>query len=260
MALKYGCTMLNGTNKTGVVKPDENGYYLLILGALNIKNSTGIWYDYETSKHVLDNSSRFMRRMSAGNLYAERGHPQKTRLMTNAEHVQRVLKIDQTNQCAHIKEVIPVPGPKNPDGSTIMLLIGKVKPWGEKGKDLKEALETPGQNVNFSLRCLFDPMTYGGGPGRSISELVTFDWVVEPGLWVASKFYSPACEEFEEAPLAHDIYTSEVTDEQVNELIDLAKSGKVAMESDELSVLEAHCHPTVKQSNCKIAKPTYMGW
>ena len=46
----YSCTALLGTNKAGVLKPDAEGYYTVVLGALNFYNSAGDFYPYESAK------------------------------------------------------------------------------------------------------------------------------------------------------------------------------------------------------------------
>jgi len=209
MALKYSCTALVGTNKGGVLKPDENGYYRLCLGAFNIINSAGIWYGYEASKHLFESSSSFMRRMSSGNLYSEEDHPQWRPGAPLEEYVARIKRIAPKNICAHIRDVEVVEGEGPGASGKLMLIYGSVKPDRERGHLLKAALDNPDQNVCFSLRALCDDQYIHGRVERTLTDLITFDWVVEPGLSVAHKYNAPglesfACESFEDIniPLA----------------------------------------------------------
>lgn len=195
-ALKYACTALVGTNKKGVLKPDENGYYRLILGAFNIYNSAGLWYCWETSKAVFEESTSFMRQMRAGNLYSEEDHPQMLPGMTYDQYVARIKKIEPKNICATIRDIEVVPGEMNSDGTQVMLIYGSVKPDRERGQYLKAALDNPDQNVCFSLRTLCDDRYINGRIERTVTEFVTFDWVVECGLPVAHKYNAPGLESF----------------------------------------------------------------
>jgi hypothetical protein len=193
MTLKYACSALVGTNKEGIIKPDANGYYRLCIGALNIYNSAGIWYDYEASKHLFDNSASFMRRMSAGNLYSEEDHPQWPIGGKFEDYVARIKRIDPKNICAHIRDIEIVPG-EIIAGKQVMLIYASVKPDRERGHLLKAALDNPDQNVCFSIRALCDDQYIGGRVVRTLTDVVTFDWVVEPGISKAHKYNSPALE------------------------------------------------------------------
>lgn len=259
-SLKYACTALVGTNKGGVLKPDANGYYRMILGAFNIYNSAGLWYNYETSKHIFDSSSSFMRRMSAGNLYSEEDHPQWVDGTPLDMYVARIKRIEPKNICAHIRDIEVVPGDMSKDGSQVMLIYGSVKPDRERGKYLKEALDNPDQNVCFSLRALCDDKYINGRIERTITEFITFDWVVEPGLHVAHKYNAPglesfACESREEMPIP-----IEAIESLIAKKAQMQAQG-VGLESDEdytrlQEIVDQHKAP----KNSMIAKPAAMKW
>ena len=55
-AAHYACTALVGTNKTGKLPKDENGYYTVIPGALDVFNGNGAYYPFETGKHIFEES------------------------------------------------------------------------------------------------------------------------------------------------------------------------------------------------------------
>ena len=194
MSIKFTCTALAGTNKTGILKPDEYGYYKLILGALNFHNAAGIYYDYDTSKQVFEESSSFMRRIRGGNLYSEVEHPEWKPGMSLDDYVRRIRYIDGQNVCAHIREIELVMEEKGAYGKPVCVIYGWVKPDRDKGHLLKAALENPKQNVCFSIRSLVEERRVGSTIIRSIQELVSFDWVIEPGISKAHKFNAPGLE------------------------------------------------------------------
>lgn len=232
MTLKYACTALHGTNKGGILKPDDNGYYRLCLGAFNIYNSANIWYNHEASKHVFESSSSFMRRMSTGNLYSEEDHPQWVEGTPLQSYIARIKKIEPKNICAHIRDVEIVEGPTGPDGTPMMLIYGSVKPDRERGQYLKAALDNPDQNVCFSLRALCDDQYVNGRLERTITDLITFDWVVEPGLHVAHKYNAPGLECY----IASSSVEVAVPLHIIHKLVNEATSGKsVGLESHDIS-------------------------
>jgi exonuclease VII large subunit len=47
--IKFTETIFTNNNKEGLVKPDENGYYIVILGVLNTYNSAGEYYIVESA-------------------------------------------------------------------------------------------------------------------------------------------------------------------------------------------------------------------
>lgn len=197
MSIKYACTALVGTNKTGILKPDENGYYKLIVGALNFTNSAGIYYDYEGSRNVFEQSSSFMRRIQDGCLYSEEDHPQWLGNMSVEDYVMRIKRIEPKNICAHIREVEVVKENTGEYGKPVYVIYAWIKPDRERGQYLKEALDNPDQNVCFSLRSLVDEKIVAGVRTRLITDLITFDWVVEPGISKAKKYNAPGLEAYD---------------------------------------------------------------
>ena len=75
--VRFTCTSLTGTGKEGVIRPDENGYYDMVIGGLNMLNSAGEYYEYEGAKELFNQSSSFMRRVKRGALRGEVGHPRR---------------------------------------------------------------------------------------------------------------------------------------------------------------------------------------
>lgn len=193
--ITYSCTALDGMNKKGIIKPDADGYYTLVLGALDIHNSSGQFYSFDGSKAVFEESSSFMRRIKDGCLHGETGHPRKAPGMSTRDFISRVLDIDERNICCHFKDItIERSKVKDKNGRYVIAIIGKVKPAGPNGPALEAALQNPHQNVCFSIRSLTEDIVTPGSWTKNIKTCVTFDWVNEPGIHVAKKYYSPALE------------------------------------------------------------------
>lgn len=202
----YACTALVGTNKAGKLKPDAKGYYTLVLGALDVFNSNGAFYPLQTAKHVFESSSSLMRRIENGNCRGECGHPKPLPGMTTRDFLQRVMTIEETNVCCHFRSVrLETQSVKDKSGRPVVAVIGEVKPSGPRGEFLKEALENEDENVCFSVRSLTnDHMSSTGVLQKNIKTIVTWDWVNEPGISVATKYSSPALESFNEVDFNED--------------------------------------------------------
>jgi hypothetical protein len=184
-----------GSNKQGIIRPDSDGYYTVVLGALDFHNSAGQFYSFEGSKQVFEDSSSFMRRVQAGSLRGECGHPRKLPGMSTRDFISRVLDIEETNVSHHIKEItIERSKVKDKSGRPCVAIIGKVKPAGPKGSALQAAFENKHENICFSIRSLTEDVVSPGSWTKNIKTCVTFDWVNEPGIHVAQKYFSPALE------------------------------------------------------------------
>lgn len=194
--IHYGCTALMGTNKVGRLRCDKDGWYDMILGALEYENSVGDIYTVESAKKFFEEGSSLMRRIANGQLRAEYGHPKKLPGMTDREYLQRILTIEETMVCCHIREVYidynNVKCPKT--GRTIIAFRGKVKPSGPYGQYLKEMLDDPNMNVAFSVRSLTMNRMVGFRQHKDFTQIVTWDYVTEPGLAPANKYSVPTLE------------------------------------------------------------------
>lgn len=199
----YQCTALVGTNKVGNLKPDEDGYYTLVVGGLNAFNSSGAFYPLAPAKALFDSSSSFMRRISGGNCKAECGHPKPLPGQSGRDFMQRVLQIEETRVAAHFRKIwLQEEGVRDAQGRPIVAIMAEVKPAGPMGPALKEALDNPHENVCFSIRSLTqDRMVPAGYLEKNIRQIICFDWVTEPGISAANKYSSPALESFEEVTL-----------------------------------------------------------
>jgi len=198
--IKFTETVFSNKGKKGILKPDENGYYTVILGALNVYNSAGEYYKAEGALELFKSSSHLMRRIESGALYSELGHPKKLPGMTNQDYYNRIITLNENNLCGHISEITldhnygkEHPEYNNPD---MIAIIGKVKPSGEKANALELSLSNPKENTAFSVRGLTENEYVNGRIERVLTNIITWDFVVEPGIHIANKACSPSLEDF----------------------------------------------------------------
>jgi hypothetical protein len=223
----YSCTALNGTNKVGSLKPDADGYYTLVVGALNVENSAGAFYPYEPAKHLFDESSAFQRRIMNGSLHGECGHPRLAPGMSTRDFMARCMDVVETNICCHFKAIYLEHGTvRDERGRPMIAIIAKVKPAGPMGPALREALENPSQNVCFSIRSFTHDTMQGGRTYKNLKTIITFDWVMEPGISIAKKWFSPALESHHDMP---------VIPPMLNDIIRLQKAAGSGFESGGLA-------------------------
>lgn len=227
----FSCTALVGTNKAGILKPDADGYYTVVLGALDFYNSAGSFYPFESAKALFQDSSSLMRRIANGCLFGEMGHPRKLPGMSQRDFVNRVMDIQETNVCCHIRKVtIETGSVKDAQGRPCVAIIGEIKPAGPMGPALKEALDNPNQNVCFSIRSLTNDEYVNGVVHKHLRAICTWDAVIEPGISVATKWKSPALESLSEVVVLPE-QLREVQREQKQMAVSMEQHGGVSAES-----------------------------
>lgn len=190
-------TVLNKpAGKRGVLKADGQGYYEQVIGGLNIDNSANMRYTAEKSVvELFNNSSTLRRKMDRGVLRGEIGHPKLVPGMSKADYINRLFQIYEENTCVQFKEIwLDDTVSKNPDGSPVWTIMAKFTPSGAKGEFLDRQLKNGDENVCFSIRSFTDDYKVSGKWHRDIVEIVTFDYVNEPGIHTAEKYKSPALE------------------------------------------------------------------
>ena len=190
----YQPTILVGLNKKGVIKCDPDGYYDMLVGAFDAFNSAGAYYTMASAKENFDASSDFQRRISSGALYGEKGHPVHNNTYTRESWMRRVLTLDQSNLSHHIREVhLDNTTFKNKDGSPMVAVYARIKPIVDQ---LAASLENPNENTAFSIRSITQdhvcPRT--GILIKEMRFIVTYDWVIEPGIHIATKYHNPSLE------------------------------------------------------------------
>lgn len=233
-------TKLTALGKTGKITPNADGYYPLLIGALNSSNNTGAHY-YTATQAVIacfGPGSSFYRKIANGTVYAEVKHPVPLPGESDRAFQQRFLDIDPRNRVAHIRKVwLDMEfGKKNPhlNNPAMIGIFGEVKPVEPHGAILQSALDNPSENVCFSIRSVAMQNMVRGRLTREIEEVVTFDLVNEGGIVVASKWDSPATENV-------DIWTPQmdkIVPVNVDALKDLCKAnatGPFAMESADMA-------------------------
>jgi hypothetical protein len=256
--LYFTQTKLSMLSKSGAATPDADGYYEIVVGALNVHNNTGSWY--YTAQGVMElfgPGSLLHRKIANGALRAEVGHPTQQNGETMEQFLQRLTDIDLRNVCAHFKDVWidkdfgkNNPQYKNPD---MIAIIAKVKPVEPYGHILKAALENPKENVCFSIRALATQNLVRGKLVRTITEVITFDLVNEGGVLVASKWDSPATETARNS-VETEILTP-VTKEALQRISSKAKTNHVfSLESAAVAdyILNKHFR--------EPAKKVYQNW
>ncbi len=196
--VKFTESRIKATGKAGIMTPDSDGYYTVTVGALNCYNSAGEYYTAEGALDLFKSSSQFMRRISSGALYAEVGHPKKPSDMSMDAYYNRVISIEETNVCAHFKEITLDFnfGKNNPEygNKDIIAIIAKVKPAGPKANVTELAFNNPNQNAAFSIRGLTENKVVNGRTNRRLFNIITFDYVTEPGINIADKHTAPCLE------------------------------------------------------------------
>lgn len=175
------------------VKVDENGYYFVTLGAFNVFNGAGDFYLDEGAKDLIENKSHLLaRRLANGYLKGEAGHPQWAPGMTKAQFYARNLKIDLANSSHHIKDItLRETGEKSGVNGTgkVVVVEAWVKPTdNDLGRQLKADLDDPEINVAFSIRSFTKDQKISGINFKKLLNIITWDWVLEPGIKRANKW------------------------------------------------------------------------
>jgi len=222
-SVNLGCTMLLGTEKKGVLKPDADGYYTVILGAYGAYNSANMFYDLATAVPFFQPGSPLTRMVEKGVLRGEYKHPEKENGCSDMQYIHRIRQIDADRVSHHIRNLRLEDGHKDERNRPITVVIGEVRPSGPYGKVLKDALDNPHENVYFSVRSLtMDDMSRGV---KYTKEITTWDYVNEGGIYNANKYRSPSLESFHEVPLTPTMLWSLEEDEKSRRALGLESVG-----------------------------------
>ncbi len=236
--IKFTETVYSANGRKGIMTPDSDGYYTVVVGALNTYNSAGEYYTAEGATALFENSSHLVRRIQSKALYAELGHPKKTPEMTMEQFYSRIITIEETNICGHFKEITLdfKFGEKNPqlNNPQLIAIIAKVKPAGAKANALQIALENPEQNSAFSVRGITENKYANGRTERRLTNVITFDHVVEPGISIADKLMAPGLEKrlVTLESRVHEVMDTMV-DRNVLKKVLTRQMGRVGMESNQ---------------------------
>lgn len=181
----------------GQTSSDADGYYTVPLGVFGKPSQNNKRYDDVSLKEAMTNeNTSFYKKLTTGGLFGEFGHPLE-------ETVNRIIKIDETRVSHFIKQVWTK---TTEDG--LMLVMGKVKPWGPYGQYVEQSFRDKDINTAFSLRSLVgSPVKRAGINHVKVLALITYDYVGSPGFKEASKRYSDISTEGYYIPVTpNDIY------------------------------------------------------
>lgn len=236
MSFSLSCTTLEGTNKSGILKADAAGYYTMCIGAFDFPNSRGDIYVSEYAKRLFENSHLVMRRGENGYLRGEYGHPKKDVGMSMKEYIARNHEIDERLVSHYFKDVwIDDKNITDANGNTIVAVMALVRPTGPYGDVLAKQIESD-ENVAFSIRCFCeDVLNRSGTYDRRIRNIITWDYVNEPGLAPANKYNAPGLESFQNIQVANE----NISLAQLNEIMEEVKANPVAAESETTKRLSA---------------------
>jgi len=160
-------------------KPDENGYYPVVLGAFNVYASNGAFYKItENLVRLFGPEAYINMKAKNGQLKAEAEHPKFVKGMTKEEWLQRLAMTDEKYTCGLFGEVKldDVPRRLTTQKGEAYLTLGKIKPIGKYGDALKSDLETPDSNTSFSIRALSNRNVIAGIDVREIFAIYGWDW------------------------------------------------------------------------------------
>lgn len=259
MSFSLSCTALVGTNKAGTLKPDADGYYQVVLGALDVYNNTGAFYPEATARQLFQASSSLMRRIASGNLRGEYGHPTPEPGMSMDAFVARVRRIDEDRICMHIRKVWIDYSFKNLQGQPIIAILGEVRPSGPRGPALKDQLENRFEDVCFSIRSLTHDFNSGGRLTKNFKMIVTWDYVNEPGLDVARKWNSPAMENLKEPVLAKQLEERFIMPFQIANMAKAQGPNMLGMESNGGVSLEEMAE-VMSEVEKEVTPPAWTKW
>jgi len=260
-SVRFACTSLKGTNKVGILPVDENGYRTMIVGALNMFNSAGELYVAQEAKELFEGSSAFMRRVARGVLKAEYGHPKLLPGQSERSFAARVLNIDEDRVCAHHKELW-LQDMTGPDGRPVLAIMSKVGVSGPFGATLERSLNNKDENVCFSIRAFTDDRMIGGINHRTLRQIITFDYVNEPGMSVAEKFKSPALEAFGKTIIDPSQFTTDYERTITRSMLEagLAEDTKNGVATESVLLTAADLYRTMGWGPVKQEAPIWSKW
>nr|DAK32941.1 MAG TPA: Prohead core protein protease [Caudoviricetes sp.] len=210
----FECIRLKGSSKLGIIKPDKDGCYTQVIGGLNAYNSGGSFYELEAGLQFFQAQSSFQRKIGRGVLRAETGHPKKTPGMKEYEYGERILRIEETLVCGTWRKIwLSNADLRDEQGRRIVPIMGTIYPSGPYRDMLIHAFQSPGEQVCFSIRSFTNDIPRGDGTFiKKLLQIVTFDYVNEPGIWSAEKLLSPTLESRTDSSLERS-YASSVARE-----------------------------------------------
>lgn len=207
--LSFGSTVLNGSGKTGVLKPIDGDYYLLNSGGFNIPNRTGVTYrinDYLIE--CMNGDSDFARRVSEGQMFCEWGHPPtyfyeiingrevRTQITDIFQWVQRLRTVVEREICAFIRKVHFTYDKRGDIRVVPVHTSVEIRPYGARKDVFQDSITDPNMNTAVSIRSVTAPQK-PGDKFREIEYWTNFDVVPEQGMLNACKYRTAGLESFQ---------------------------------------------------------------
>lgn len=203
--------------KRGVITPDAAGYYTQCIGGLDIENAAGVVYAAERARALFAESSSLQRRIRERALRGEAGHPRR-----GPEHARdeawlnRLNDIYEPNVCVYWAEIglDENYGRNNPhlNRPNMIGIMARYRPGGIGAQMLERDLADPEANVAFSIRAFSIPYTKLGRRFYDLQTIVTWDYVIEPGIAPAAKTLSSTLESLHE-----DVFTKNTIKRAIKE-------------------------------------------
>lgn len=205
--ISLGNIILANTGKKGILRPNDDGRYLLNAGGFNIPNHAGIVYPANSYiQSQIDANSDLQRRVKMGYCKMEVEHPEPffyvidngikyAKPMTDIlQWINRLRSYDPANICGLISEVKwEFENPNNFNAPIYNLIL--CEPFGPRGSEFKESLENPRHNTAVSIRTQISPFK-PGETRKNVEYWTGYDWVSEPGMIHANKHMTAGCESF----------------------------------------------------------------
>lgn len=259
--VSYVCEALAGSNKVGKLQCDAAGYYEICIGGFNIENAGRAFYPMiEGVKSLFLESSELMRRVKNGQQRSEYGHPKRQPGESMQSYMARCNRIEETMICSTIKQ-LDLEEMKERDprtGRAVIAVIARLKPTGPYGDALAKQLENPDENVAFSVRSFTDDrLGPDGRMWKNVRKIVTWDYVTEPGIAIATKYGTPSLESHQDLIVDPD---------EIREAIRAIKASPFSMESaDNLLHLEEtakafRIDPNKPSKLSRSSLPVYANW
>lgn len=195
--ITYENTLLPSTGKRGILKPiDASGYYAINLGGLDVYNESNALYVASTAKDLFTSSSHLMRRINGGKLYNELGHPKREVGMTDDQYLIRILTVYENNACSHLRRIHleEIQDPNLNNGKPFIRIIGEVKPMGQLGLLVEDTFKNADSDACYSIRSITNDQFIGNVRHKHLKEIATWDYVLEPGVRHATKYYTASSE------------------------------------------------------------------
>lgn len=193
--------------KQGIIRPDPAGYYTQCIGGLDIENAGGIIYASDKAKRLFEQSSSLQRRIANRALRGEMGHPRRTaEFLSEQAWMARLNDILESNTGVYWSEIgLDFSyGKDNPylNRPNMIGIMARYRPGGVGAPVLERDLADPEANVCFSLRAFSTPRTQFGKRFYDIQNIVTWDYVTEPGIAQAAKTMSATMESLVDEPVS----------------------------------------------------------